>query len=143
MKQPIIITLLGFALTCSIPGDSLAKTKKQSTVQKTVDNTLTHRCNGMDVTIQFYSPSIVRVTKNVADKPMAKKSYSVIMTPQKEVALKKDATANGISAASECIKVCLDTDNGEIAFYNAKGDILIKDTKTVLTPRDDEANKGK
>lgn len=143
MKQPIIITLLGFALTCSIPGDILAKTKKQSTVQKTVDNTLTHRCNGMDVTIQFYSPSIVRVTKNVADKPMAKKSYSVIMTPQKEVALKKDATTNGISAASECIKVCLDTDNGEIAFYNAKGDILIKDTKTVLTPRDDEANKGK
>ena len=143
MKQPIIITLLGFALTCSIPGDILAKTKKQSTVQKTVDNTLIHRCNGMDVTIQFYSPSIVRVTKNVADKPMAKKSYSVIMTPQKEVALKKDATTNGISAASECIKVCLDTDNGEIAFYNAKGDILIKDTKTVLTPRDDEANKGK
>ena len=143
MKQPIIITLLGFALTCSIPGDILAKTKKQSTVQKTVDNTLTHRCNGMDVTIQFYSPSIVRVTKNVADKPMAKKSYSVIMTPQKEVALKKGATANGISATSECIKVCLDTDNGEIAFYNAKGDILIKDTKTVLTPRDDEANKGK
>lgn len=143
IKKFILMALLGTGIAFTATADSHANNKKAKTEKKAATNVVSSLCNGMDVTIEFYSPSIVRVTKNAAGNTIAKKSYAVTMTPERDIDIKTETTANSISAASKFIKAVMNTATGEITFSKANGDVLVKDTKTIITPRTDEANKGK
>lgn len=143
IKKFILMALLGTGIAFASPADSHANNKKAKTEKKAATNVVSSLCNGMDVTIEFYSPSIVRVTKNAAGNTIAKKSYAVTMTPERDIDIKTETTTNSISAASKFIKAVMNTATGEITFSKANGEVLVKDTKTIITPRTDEANKGK
>ncbi len=104
---------------------------------------ITRQVGGQQVTIEFQSPSIVRVLKAPSSDVVAKKSYSVIMKAQKIKDLKTVETAEGVELSSSNITVTLNTASGEIMFRNAAGDTLLTDTRTTFERRTDEANKGK
>lgn len=106
-------------------------------------STVRQRIGNLNVTVTFYSPSIVRVTKTVVDGPQPSKSYSVIMTPQKGLKVSEAKANDDITLASSAIRVSLNTKNGKITFVNAQGKTLLSDTQTSLEPRQDAANKGK
>lgn len=95
------------------------------------------------VTVTFYSPSIVRVTKADASssvKPRA--SYSVIMTPEAMPDLETTTTADATVYSSKCMTVKVDNATGHITFADKSGNILLTDMRTEMEPRTDEANRG-
>jgi alpha-D-xyloside xylohydrolase len=102
-----------------------------------------NRIGNLDVTVTFYSPTIVRVTKTVVNGPKPAKSYSVIMAPQKGLKVSETKTNDGVALASSAIQVFFNTQNGQITFASAQGKTLLSDTHTSLEPRQDVANKGK
>lgn len=95
-----------------------------------------------NVTVQFYSPSIVRVTKADASAPEARASYSVIMKPEAMKDLKTTRTADATTYSSACITVRQDNATGQITFSDAKGNLLLTDSGTTIEKRTDDANKG-
>ncbi len=138
-KKQFLLALLGLAVV-GLPSESTAKQTKKAAV-----STVTRQVGGQQVTVTFYSPSIVRVVKANSDNDAAaqKKSYSVIMQPQqlKEVDVRED---NGIvSMKSTAIALTLNQQTGAIRFCSADGKQLLEDTGTTLEARKDEANKSK
>ena len=123
--------------------ESYAKVTKMPKKTRTLSNAVKLKLDNQDVSIEFYSPSIVRVVKAAKGSSVKKKSYSVIMTPEVFENFKTTNTVDGISLASDRITVNVNSTTGEITFANSKGETLLKDTRTMLTPRTDEANKGK
>ena len=123
--------------------ESYAKVTKMPKKTRTLSNAVKLKLDNQDVSIEFYSPSIVRVVKAAKGSSVKKKSYSVIMTPEVFENFKTTNTVDGISLASDRITVNINSTTGEITFANSKGETLLKDTRTMLTPRTDEANKGK
>ena len=88
----------------------------------------------------FYSPSIVRVVKYPAsEKSMPqKKSYSVIMSPQKT-----QISRNGTRVSSDCITVDIDTATGAISFRDIKGNALLREQNCGYERHRGDANDGK
>jgi alpha-D-xyloside xylohydrolase len=125
---------LSLLLLLSI-GSGMART------EKTV-NGAERQIGGLNVRIEFYSPSIVRVTKTVVNGPKAKKSYSVIMRPETLKDLKESKAGDEVTLSSPCIRVTLNTNNGKITFADKKNERLLTDTTTTLDKRTDKANEG-
>jgi alpha-D-xyloside xylohydrolase len=71
----LIIVLFVFILVGSIEAQTYQKT----------DSGIKSILNSIDVEIQFYGPSTVRVLKSPEGKIFKKKSLSVIMVPQKTI----------------------------------------------------------
>lgn len=89
----------------------------------------------LDVDLQFYSPSIVRVMKSPEGEKMTKKSFSVIKTPEKtHFKVKKEN--NKIFLSSDSMTVCLNLETGKVAYTDFKGNCLLteKDYGTQFTP---------
>ncbi|GAB6012558.1 glycoside hydrolase family 31 protein [Viscerimonas tarda] len=80
----------------------------------------------MDVEVQFYSPSIVRVYKTPEGKPDDKKSLVVNKTPE---AVPVTFSENGdfITLKSAEISLTLNLKTGAVQFYNAAGESLLLD----------------
>ncbi len=129
---------LSFALTALIALGATAATKK-----KAATSTVTRQADGLQVTITFYSPSVVRVTKTLPDGPAAQKSYAVIMKPHTDAPATVEPTADGVQLTSALLRAELNTTTGTITFRNAADSLLLTDTHTTLTPRTDTANAGK
>lgn len=104
---------------------------------------IAQQAGGLNVKITFYAPSIVRVTKTLPGGPEASKSYSVIMRPQSTAGIRTSREGDKWVAASQNIRVALDTRTGEIDFADSLGHRLLTDTRTTLTRRTDKANEGK
>ena len=84
LKNLSLIALLGIAAV-GVPGELCAKSVKVAGTQKGVAaNAIIRQVAQQNVTIEFYSPSIVRIQKSDADLGVSvqKKSYSVILKPQ-------------------------------------------------------------
>lgn len=107
-----------------------------------------------DITIEFYSPSIVRVVKGDAshatdkngkhiDFATQKKSYSVIMKPHQQKGIIMLEKGDILTMKSAYITVNFNQKTGEIAFCSKDGEPLITDSNTTLEVRTDAANKGK
>ena len=107
------------------------------------ENAATQQVGNLQVKVEFYSPSIVRVLKTEVGSKANKKSYSVILKPEQMKNLKTVKTADGYEISSPYIKVNFNSQTGEIRFFDAQGNALLSDTKTTLEKRSDEANKGK
>lgn len=93
---------------------------------------------GMDVEIQFYSPSIVRVFKTPEGKPYQKKSLIVIKAPEQTAVEYKERGKN-IVLESAALQVELNPMSGGITFYDKAGKQLLldKDYGTQFTPTND------
>ncbi len=89
----------------------------------------------IDVELQFYSPSIMRVLKYPAGKTPVKKSYSVIKEAEK-VPFSVTGSGPDIILESDSMKVTLDTQTGKVTFNDRRGRSLLaeKDLGTQFTP---------
>jgi len=98
--------------------------------------------NSMDVEIQFYGSSIVRIVKSPEGKTFTKNSLSVVKKPQ-GVKLAITQQGNIISVKSDKLKVSLDTKSGKISYSTLAGGSLLseKESGTTFTDFDDAGSK--
>lgn len=93
---------------------------------------------GLDVNIEFFSPSIVRVYKVPHGSDYNAKSLSIIKEPE-SVTVAKSISDGKTIYKSSALRVELDNATGGIIFMNNDGDILLrdKDYGTQFTAIDD------
>ena len=145
LKNLSFIALLGIAAV-GVPSELCAKNVKVAGTQKgAAAKSITRQVAQQNVTIEFYSPSIVRILKSDAGlgAPVQKKSYSVILKPQQLKDVQIQENGDVVNVKSKFICVELNQQTGEIRFLSKDGKLLLTDTKTRLEARKDEANKGK
>lgn len=98
--------------------------------------------NSIEVEIQFYSPTLVRVLKSPEGKSFTKQSLSVIKVPGKtDFSIKQKD--NELSLKSKNIQVNLNLSNGRISFVTPKGGQLLneKEAGVKFTDFDDVGEK--
>jgi len=91
--------------------------------------------NAMDVEIQFFSPTIVRILKTPVGISAVKSSLSVIKAPEK-TDLTVAEEGKGITISSNSLKVLYNLSTGRVTFSDLKGNQLFteKDYGTQFTP---------
>lgn len=95
----------------------------------------------LNIEIQFYSPSVVRVIKFPSSGKFDKESLSVTARPQKTVfTVKQDG--NLLKVRNGNIQVQLNLGSGALAYYTGSGEPLLreKEGSAVFTPFDDAGN---
>ncbi len=110
-------------------------TKTQHGITSTVNNT--------NITVEFFSPDLVRIIKSPAGTTVKKNSLVVIKTPE-NVALKINRAANAIHISSKTTDVALDLQSGQIKFADTKHNLLLEEKtgSTQFTPMMDSARKS-
>jgi len=90
------------------------------------------KINSMDIEIQFYGPSTVRVLKSPVGKAFTKESLSVIKKPQ---ATKFTVNQQGdvVSLKSSKLKVDVDVKSGKIAYSTLAGEQLLSEKESGAT----------
>ncbi|TJY61537.1 DUF5110 domain-containing protein [Sphingobacterium alkalisoli] len=93
---------------------------------------------GLDIQVEFYSPTIVRVLKIPMGVSYEKKSLVIIKSPEK-IILNVDQSGDYIKLASSKIQVEINSLTGGINFYDSVGTLLLKDKDygTQFSPIDD------
>ena len=146
IKNLSLIALLG-VVAMGVPCESYAKSAKVVTASKVGSpSAITRQVANQMVTVEFYSPSIVRIVKSDASgkaSSVQKKSYSVILKPQHLKNISVQENGDIVTMKSTFITVSLNQKTGEIRFLSNDGKSLLTDTKTLLDARKDDANKGK
>ena len=114
---------------------------KAQTYQKT-DLGIKSIISSIEVKIQFYNPSIVRILKSPEDKTFIKESLSVIKVPQK-TAYRIKQQGDKLSLKSENLVVILNLENGKISYSTPTGEPLLseKETGVVFTDFNDAGVK--
>ena len=94
--------------------------------------------NKVDIEIQFYTGSTVRIIKSPAGSTFAKQSLSVIKSPEKTNLVIKQQSAVVI-VQSENLTVKLNLQSGTLDFFNKTGTALLheKENSTSFTPFND------
>lgn len=100
-----------------------AKTKSFSGLERNVQ--------GTTVRVEFYSDNIVRVMKFPEGQIPQKKSYSVIMQP-KVVNLNVTEKNDVVTLNSTSVTVNLDTQSGQLSFYDRQSTPLLQETGEIL-----------
>ncbi len=100
-----------------------AKTKNFSGLERNVQ--------GTTVRLEFYSDNIVRVMKFPVGQIPQKKSYSVIMQP-KVVNLNVTENNDVVTLNSTSVTVNLDTQSGQLSFYDRQSTPLLQETGKIL-----------
>ena len=139
------MALLGIA-TIGVPCQLAAKSVKVASLRQGVSaKVVTRQVAQQNVTIEFYSPSIVRIVKCDANQgaSVQKKSYSVVLKPRQTKDIQIEENGEIVNIKSSLFSVELNQQTGEIRFLSKDGKLLLTDTKTRLEARKDEANKGK
>lgn len=90
------------------------------------------KVNTVEIEIQFYSPSIVRIQKWPEGKPFIKESLSVNMKPE-ITECKAYQTGDALFLESKNLKVTLNLKNGGISFATPKGESLLKESVATFT----------
>lgn len=131
MKKNCILLILSI-----IAGQLFAQT-----YQKT-DKGIKTNIQSMDVEIQFYSPSIVRVVKSPEGRSFKKESLSVIKTPRTTV-LDINQNGNIVSLTSQMLQVSVNLSTGKVAYSDKSGNPLFteKDYGTQFSNFNDAGNK--
>ncbi|SKB31876.1 glycoside hydrolase family 31 protein [Alkalitalea saponilacus] len=93
--------------------------------QETETGVVVH-CNSMQVEIQFFSNSIVRVIKWPEGTNFKKESLSVVKSPE-SISLDISSENDLISLQSDDLTVNLNTNNGQVSFYKNNGKALLKE----------------
>ncbi len=95
------------------------------TYQKT-DYGISSNVNSVNVEIQFYDPSTVRIIKSPEEVKYVKESLSVIDTPH-QTSLSIKQKGDELTLKSSMLQVRLDLKSGKISFSNLKGNILLNE----------------
>ncbi len=101
------------------------------------DNTHRYETGSGDVTVQFYSPSIIRITKTPAGKTIERKSMVVIAQPE-EVQL----TVGKNTLSSKELRVSIDAKTGNVTFRTANGKVLLREKQNSFEERTEGPDKG-
>ena len=101
----------------------------QGTMQQQVGNT--------SVKVEFFTPSIVRVTKHPVGHDFTAKSLVVTAKPESV-----KTTRHGNSLSSEQLTVSIDAKNGSISFATAKGKTLLKEKNSGFEERREGNDAG-
>ena len=104
--------------------------------QKT-DHGIRTTVNGVDVEVQYFSPTVVRVVKTPAGKSVDKQSLAVVAKPG-EVSFKTSTKDGNIVLDSKTLDVTLNASSGVITFA-VGGDELLREKQTdkMFTPFND------
>lgn len=123
--------LLCLSLLC------LSLSFRAQTCQKTAQG-IKATTQGMNIEVEFYSPSLVRVYKTPEGVPCEKKSLVIIKEPG-QTPVEFDENGTNIRIKSSDLQVELNTSTGGISFYDATGQKLLrdKDYGTQFTPFND------
>lgn len=110
---------------------------RAQTCQKTAQG-IKATTQGMNIEVEFYSPSLVRVFKTPEGVPCKKKSLVIIKEPG-QTPVEFDENGTNIRIKSSDLQVELNTSTGGISFYDATGQKLLrdKDYGTQFTPFND------
>lgn len=84
--------------------------------------------NSIEIEVQFFSSSSVRVIKFPTGKKFTKQSLSVVQTPEK-TAFSIEQVANELILNSKSLQVSLNLNNGKISFFNQDEILLSEVTK--------------
>ena len=76
--------------------------------------------------IRFYSDDIVRVIKYPARQMPEKKSYPVVMTPEK-VNITYTEQGDGLSMKTANLEVVMDKNSGKVTFKDKDGNLLVQE----------------
>lgn len=97
--------------------------------------------DSLDVEVQFFSPSIVRVVKTPVGKDLDKNSLSVTKEPQ-SARFEIEEEGSGLALTTEAVKVVIDTRTGAISYTLPDGSSLLqeKPESAVFKPYDDAGN---
>jgi len=126
--------LLLLALVISLTSNAQSYQKTSLGLKTTI--------HSVDIEIQFYSPSIVRVTKWPAGKTFTKESLSVVKTPQK-TAFSISQQDDNLSLKSEKMIAVLNLKNGKVSFKTTESEPLLneKESGASFTDFDDAGVK--
>ncbi len=92
----------------------------------------------MNVRVEFYSPSIVRVSKVPQGTQLDKHSLVVVMD-KGNAGVKRSGNGNLVRLTSQKLSVMVNTETGGISFLDNYGNLLLKDKDygTSFTPKSD------
>lgn len=115
----------------------LTMSGKAQTIQPTAQGAK-FSVQGLDIQIEFYSNTIVRVYKTPQGVPYDKKSLSVVKSPE-TTSIKLEQKGNNTILKSNSVQVEINPETGGITFYDASGKLLLKDKDygTQFSPLDD------
>ena len=132
-KKIIVVLSLAF---CFFVNDSNAQSYKKN------DIGIKATIASLNIEIQFYSPSIVRIVKYPFGQSFSKESLSVIATPQK-TAFSVKQKGDVLNLKSESLLINLNLTSGTISYFTKSGMPLLneKDNGIKFTPFDDAGSK--
>ena len=131
-KNVFIIASLACVVVVTANAQSYKKTELG--IKTTIDS--------VDIEVQFYNPSTVRILKSPEGKTFTKKSFSVIIAPRK-TAFKVENEGDEVSVKSESMEVDLNLKDGEISYSTPGGERLLseKDSGVAFTDFNDAGSE--
>lgn len=132
MNKKIVVVLL-LTLGFFVNGHAQSYQKNDTGIKATVGS--------LNIEIQFYSPSIVRIVKYPAARSFSKQSLSVIESPQK-TAFSVKKKGDVLTLKSEDLSVNLNLKSGALSYFAKSGTPLLKEKEggTSFTPFNDAGN---
>ncbi len=122
MKKNNLMLLLLLVLTIGTQAQSYQKT----------DLGVKTNINSIDVEIQFYGPSTVRILKSPVGKDFTKESLTVIIKPQ-ATKFTVNQQGNVVSLKSNKLKVDVDVKSGKISYSTLAGVPLLSEKESGAT----------
>lgn len=110
--------------------------KSNSQDYHTNDNGIKVTVDSLNIEINFYSPSTIRILKSPKGHSFTKESLSVIRKPQKTAFTVKQQ-GNIINLKSGSLSITLDLKSGNLAYHTKSGELLLKEGATKFTPFND------
>ncbi|MDP4272416.1 MAG: DUF4968 domain-containing protein [Bacteroidota bacterium] len=124
-RKSVIVALLGAILVIPVAAQNYQKTAQG----------IKTRLQSMDVEVQFYSPSIVRVLKAPEGFVYKKESLSVIKKPQ-DTRFTTTQQGDVVAMKSNKLEVDVNLKTGKVSYLDLQGNPLLteKDYGTQFTP---------
>ncbi len=136
MERRLKSLLTALLLFCVLP--LTAKDKQQP-------RTLTLTTSDLKVSVEFYSPEIVRIVKQPAGAAeLQKESFSVILKPDTRFGVDADESKDGrtLMLSSSRMSVRLDKTTGQLLILGADGTPILREKSSSLQPRTGDADGG-
>jgi len=98
---------------------------------------------GLNVQVQFYGESTVRIRKWLPQGAPAKKSLVVVQKKLPALELYRQDSPEGFALSSKALKVLVSKQDGSVSFLKPSGRIVLKEAgKAVLAPVEYRGDKG-
>ncbi len=109
---------------------------------KKTEHGISTQINAMDIEIQFYGPSIIRIVKSPEGNNFEKESLSVVKSPEKS-AFSIKQNNDELLLKNKSIVIALNLKSGKVTFKNAEGQSLLseKEAGSTFTNFDDAGVK--